>query len=603
MKNLIPWAKSDIRPLLLLGLLALIAWPLLAKSPYDLRMFTTVGIYALMALGYQFVFGHIGALSLTQGCFFGLGAYTTGILSTRYGLGGETTLVLSALVPVLVAAIVAAPVLRLQSHYFALATLGVGQVVLLLAIAWQDVTGGSNGLYGIPNFTVGSFEVPRGYGMVVLVWSLVALGALVSWLVTRGFYGAGMSVVRENPTAAQSIGLDTAAFRYATFLLSALYGGVAGAMYAHSIHVVSIDTLEFPVMVSCLTIAVVGGRTRIAGAILGAVLVVNLPEWFRASAKYYLIAYGIVLLLMVIIAPDGVIGFLQGMRERLLGRVPPALPANVTAEPLPAAPRSATTDADGDTLLEVVSVGKRFGGLKALDGVTLTVRKGEIVGLIGANGSGKSTLLNVTTGIYRADAGSVRLHGEDITRMSAHRIARRGVARTFQNLNLVDDMSVLDNVAIARFGFEQAGLRRTLTAGWRDRAWSRARNHAMYLLAALGVDHVARLPAGGLAYGLKRKVEIARALALQPQLLLLDEPAAGLNESEQLDLAERLRAFASGGLSVLVIEHNMPFLLPLVDRLACLERGTVIATGTPDEVLADAHVIASYLGMPEEIAA
>lgn len=596
------WLKSDINALLLLGVAALVAWPLMMSSSYELRVFTIVGIYALLALGYQFIFGHVGALALTQGCFFGIGAYATGILSTRYGLSGEYTLLLSALIPVLLAAVIAAPVLRLESHYFALATLGIGQVMLLIAIAWQDVTGGSNGISGIPALKLLGFEFSKGYGILSAVWVCVILGAWSSWRITRGMYGAALGIARENPIAAQAIGVDTASLRYATFLLSALFAGVAGALYAHTIRVVSVEALEFSVMVACLTIAVVGGRTHIAGAILGAVLIINLPEWFRGLEKYYLIAYGLALLLTIIVAPDGLVGAVQRLRSRLFQSAPGQTmrPPQAAAAPAATAGSTGARPAAGKPLLEIQGVSKRFGGLTALDGVSLTVRAGEIFGLIGPNGSGKTTLLNVVSGIYRADSGQVLLAGTPITREASFRIARTGVARTFQNINLVDDMSVVDNVAVARFGIERAGLAQAFFTRRMDQAWERSRSHAMHLLRALGCEGVAMQPAGGLAYGIKRKVEIARALALEPTLLLLDEPAAGLNEAEQLDLAARLRNFAGNGLSVLVIEHNMPFLLPLVDRLACLDRGALIASGSADEVRSDARVISAYLGSEQE---
>jgi branched-chain amino acid transport system permease protein len=594
MNTSLTWASKGIRPLLILGILGLVIWASSISSAYQMRLFTIVGIYALLALGFQFIFGHAGALALTQGSFFGVGAYVTGILSVRYGWGAEYTLFLSILLPVMLAAVVAAPVLRLESHYFALATLGIGQVLLLVAIGWQDLTGGSNGLSGIAGLTIFGIEIKKGQGIMLAVWGCVAVGALLSWRITRGLYGAALQIARENPVAAQAIGIDTARLRYATFLLSSLFAGLAGALYAHTIRVVSVEVLEFPIMVACLTIAVLGGRTHVAGAILGAVLIVNLPEWFRALEKYYLIAYGVALLAAVIVAPYGLIGLLEQWRAKLF-------PERASTPQLAIAlPAKAVATAQSGPLLDVQDIRKRFGGLKALDGVSLKVAHGEILGLIGPNGSGKTTLLNVITGIYRSDRGSVRLNDTAIHDKASYVIASSGVARTFQNINLVDDMTVLDNIAVARYGFEKSGLLQAAGAGWQQPAWQRARGNAAYLLEALGIAHTAQSHAGGLAYGIKRKVEIARALALEPTLLLLDEPAAGLNENEQLDLADRLRAFAKTGLSILVIEHNMPFLMPLAERMVCLDHGVVIAEGTPAEIRANPLVIAAYLGAPED---
>jgi len=591
------WSISGVRPLLILGGVLLAAWPMLMSSAYELRIFTIVGIYALLALGYQFIFGHSGALALTQGSFFGVGAYVTAVLSVKFALGGELTVLLSMALPIALAALIAAPVLRLESHYFALATLGVGQVLVLVAVAWQELTGGANGLSGIPGLTLFGFEVKKGYAIMAAVWACVAAGAFLSWRITRGLYGAALHISRENPIAALSVGIDTAKLRYAMFLLSAMFAGLAGALYAHTIRVVSPEALEFPIMVACLTITVVGGRTHIAGAILGAILIVNLPEWFRAMDKYYLIAYGVTLLAMIIAAPYGLIGLLEQWRAKLWPEAPRRMPKAV-----PLLSLRATGPAFGP-LLEIRDVHKRFGGLRALNGITLTVARGEIFGLIGPNGSGKTTLLNVITGIYRADSGSVSLDGAAIHALPSFAIAQSGIARTFQNINLVDEMSVLDNVAVARYGLENAGLGQTVAAGWSDPAWQRARSQAMSLLDALGVQSVAQSAAGTLAHGLKRKVEVARALALEPKLLLLDEPAAGLNETEQVDLADRLRSFARSGLAILVIEHNMPFLMPLAERMACLDHGDLIAVGAPADIRVDPLVVEAYLGLPEKTSA
>jgi branched-chain amino acid transport system permease protein len=575
------WLRGGIRLPLLIGAALLIGYALLFGSPYHVRLLTVSGIYALMVLGYQFIFGQAGALALTQGAFFGLGAYVTAILGSRLGADFAVTFPLSIALPAVVAALIAVPVLRLESHYFALATLGVSQVLLLVAIKWEALTGGANGLTGVPGIVLFGAALPRGWPMLLVVWSLVALGAALAWRVTRGLTGRAFHLMRENGLAAQSIGLDTGRLRLLALVLSAAYGGAAGALYAHTLRIVSTEILEFPVMVACLTMTVIGGRTRIAGAILGAVLLIHLPEWLRVLDRLYLIAYGALLLLMIIVAPFGLIGALERWRARL---APEKLPS---APPPRALPPSASPSAVSP-LLAVRAVAKRFGGVQALSGVELAVEPGEIVGLIGPNGSGKTTLVNVITGVYRADEGAIVLAGRDITGLAVHDIACAGIARTFQNLNLVDDMTVLDSVAVAR---------------WRDRDLTRARGHAMTLLEELDLGDVAMLPCGGLAQGLRRRIEIARALALAPRLLLLDEPAAGLNPSEQRDLAARLRRLAGGGLSLLVIEHNMPFLMPLVSRMVCLDQGQLIASGTPAEIRRNARVIEAYLGTPEAGAA
>ena len=582
---------SGIRLPLLAGFALLLAWPLVFGTSYDLRVFTLAGVYALLTLGFQFIFGHAGALALTQGTFFGVGAYITALLALNLGWGFEATLPLAIAGPVLLALVVAAPVLRLESHYFALATLGIGQVMLLVAVQWQSVTGGANGLPGVPGIVLFGWTVPRGLPLAAFVWGFVAIGALLAWRLTRGLLGRAYTVMRENDIAAMSLGLDIWHLRFVAFLLSAVYAGAAGALYVHTIRVISPEVLEFHVMVAVLTMAVVGGRTGIAGAIVGAFLLVHLPEWFRFLDKYYLIAYGAVLLAMIIVAPWGLVGGLERLRARIFPEAPPRAP-----QPVPLVTGGRATG--GGPLLEIRDIAIAFGGVRALDGVSLLLERGEIFGLIGPNGSGKTTLVNCVTRIYTPQSGAIAFAGEDVTRLAPYEVARRGIARTFQSVNLVDDLTALDNVAVARAGLERSGVRRALG----DDGLRRARAHAMGLLERLDVAQVAMQPCGGLAYGLKRRVEIARALALEPQLLLLDEPAAGLNAAEQADLAVRLRTFARDGLTLLVIEHNMPFLMPLAGRMACLDYGRLIASGTPAEIRAHPRVIEAYLGTAQEAA-
>jgi branched-chain amino acid transport system permease protein len=555
-----------------LALIALgyVATVLPHASDYALSVLSVAGVYALLALGYSFIFGHAGALSLAQGTFLGLGAYVSGILAVRYGVAFDAALPASIGLPVLLALLVAIPVLRLQTHYFALATLLIGQIALLVATQWEDVTGGANGLSGIPPPSLFGHAVDGRLAQLVLIWSLVAAGALFAWRAVRGRLGDAYAIARIHPAAARASGIDTGLLRLIAFLLSAAYAGLAGSLYVHAIGVLSPDVLGFPVMVTCLTIAVVGSRRRVAGAIAGAVFIIELPEWARFLRDDYLLAFGCILLLVVVALPGGIVE----TAERLLARLwaPPA-------EPLPAPTAIPLAQPRSGTLLEIDGLSRRFGGVRALDGVSLSIQAGEVLGLIGPNGSGKTTLLNVVTGIYPSDAGRIRLDGRDIAAMAPHGIARLGIARTFQTAVLVPELSALDNVAVARRGGRAAG-----------------RSAAVYLLDRVGAAVHAMSPAAALPPGVARLVEIARALALTPRLLLLDEPAAGLTETEQAALARRLRAVAAEGVAILVIEHNMPFLAPLADRMICLDQGRVIAAGTPAEVQGDARVIEAYLG-------
>ncbi len=384
------WLGRDVNALLLGGALALAAWPFLFGDPYALRLLTLAGIYAIAAIGWQFVFGHAGALSLAQGTFFGIGAYVAGILSLRAGLGFELTLPAAMLAAGMLAALVALPVLRLESHYFALATLGVGQVVLLLAVNWESVTGGANGLAGVPALTLFGDVLGRGWPLLLLVWGLVAVAALIARRVTGGLAGARLRLMREQPMAAMAVGVDTRRQRLHALLLSAVFAAAAGALQVHTVRVVSPEVLEFHVMVALLAITVIGGRTSVAGAILGAVLLVHLPEWFRPLEKYYLLAYGAALMVTIVAAPWGIMGTVRALRRRLVPEAPPPLP---TARQVSGVCPAGT--------LEIRGLVRHFGGVRAVDGIDLDIPPGQAVGIVGANGSGKSTLVNLVAGAER----------------------------------------------------------------------------------------------------------------------------------------------------------------------------------------------------------
>ena len=566
---------TGIRLPLLIGAALIVVYAVALGSPYHVRLLTLAGIYALLAIGYHVVFGLAGALSLTQGAFFGLGGYVTAILAGRLGWDATATFPLSIALPVVVAAVIAVPVLHLDSHYFALATLGIGQVLLLVAIKWESLTGGSNGLTGVPGIALAGVSVPSGWPLLVVVWGLVALGAGLAWWLARGLTGRAFHLMRAQKLAAQAIGLDVGRLRLIALLVSAGYAGAAGALQVHTMRLVSTEILEFPVMVACLAMTVVGGRTRISGAILGALLLVHLPEWLRGLDRFYLIGYGALLLATIVAAPFGLTGALERLRARWFPEPAALAPPSIA---VPAA-RAVRTDAP---LLVVHGLAKAFGGVRALASVDLAVAPGEIVGLIGPNGSGKTTLLNLVTGVERPDAGTVALDGRPIGGLAVTTIARAGVARSFQTPALADDMSVLDAVAVARR---------------HDRGLRIARGRAMALLGRLGLAEHALQPCARLAPAQRRRVELARALATSPRLLLLDEPAAGLGAAEQRDLALRLRDLAhADGIGLLVIEHDIGFLSALADRLVCLVEGSVIAAGTPASVRADPRVREAYLG-------
>ncbi len=595
---IVQWLGAGVNLPLLLVAVGLAIHTLAFGNPYSYYVMAIAGCYALLVIGFQFIFGHAGAVSLAQAAFFGIGAYVSGLLGLNLGWNFQITLPLAILLPAILAVVVATPVLKLEEHYFALATMGLGLVALLIATQWVSLTGGMNGLAGVPDFVLFGFDISQRLHKLIFVWCIVALGALLAFQIMRGLYGLQYRIARENSTAAMSVGVNVSVLRFTAFVLSAGYAGAAGALMAHSIRVVSPQNLEFSVMITCLTITVIGGRVSVAGGIIAAVILVHLPEWFRVLQDYRLITYGAVALLMVVVAPEGLVGVLASLRQRLLPEGPPPPPA----PRLHSVRTSKAPSDDPAPLLVVQAMSKAFGGLHAINNVSMDIRRGEVFGLIGPNGSGKTTLINLISGAYVPDRGKVVLAGEDITELPPYAIAQRGLGRTFQTVNLIGDMTALDNVAVARARIMQANLLRAVSTIGTDDNLERAREHAMFLLESIGAAQAAGQRCDSLPYGVKRRVEIARALALEPHLVLLDEPAAGLNEAEQVELGSRLEKLASGGIALLIIEHNMRFLLPLAHRMMCLDHGEVIARGTPDVITSHPKVIEAYLGKEEELA-
>lgn len=566
-------------PLSILSLAA-VTTVVVAGDSYAVRLATLAATQALLVLGYQLVFGHAGALSLAQGALFGLGAYVAALLSLHAPWGVSLTLPAAALSAMLVAALVGAIVLRLETHYFALATLAVAQLIHLVAVNWETLTGGANGLPGVPAISLAGMTMARGWPMLLLAWSLFAIAAWVVARVMAGLSGLALDLAREHPQAAQSVGIDVAALRFTAFVAGAGLAGLAGGLHAHVVGVVSPDVADMPVMVGCLIATVIGGRRAVVGAALGAILLTHAPEWFRFLENRHLIAFGLLALAMVIVAPDGLADLLAMMRRRLWP-LPERASNAVLAPPAGVARRTAA--------LRVEHVSKAFGGVHALDDVTIVLAPGEAVGVIGPNGSGKTTLLNVITGVLPADQGDVRLGTESLRRRPAFAIARLGVARTFQQAELSAATSALDAVATAAFARSPRPARDV------------ARAEARHWLMRVGVADSAALRCSALPAGRRRLVEVARAFMARPRILVLDEPGAGLSRAERIELARRLRTLRGGGTTVLVVDHDIDFLAACVDRLICLERGRIIADGPIATVRRDPHVRQAYFGRDEAV--
>jgi branched-chain amino acid transport system permease protein len=587
--------------------LLLVVFPLLAPETV-----VNVGVYALIygiaAIGLTLLMGLAGQVSLGQAAFFAVGAYGQALLVTRY----QVPMVVAALVAVglamLVALLVGVPLLRLRGHYLALATLGLGIIVTVVATE-SDYLGATSGLYGIgkPEFGGRRYDSPAEYFW--LLSPVVFLALLVARNIVAGRVGRALGAVNDSEVAAECLGVNTYRLRLQVFVVSAGYAGLAGVAFVHWIGVVNPNAANFPLSVEFLLMSVLGGLGSVWGAIVGAFAVELLDEGLRsliptllpgAVGEVQLIGFGVVLTAVILFVPGGIHGMWRSMLARLR-RPAPGIGRRVVSDeddsPLLARPGR---PAPGTPLLEVRDLVRRFGGVTAVGGVSFEVRAGEIFALIGPNGAGKTTCFNMISGVLAPSEGSVWLRGERIDGRKPHVFARARATRTFQNLQIFRSTTVRGNVAVGRHLRSRAGLLRGALVLPARREERQIHQSVEETLALVGLAGDADRPAADLPFGRQRLLEIARALALEPDLLLLDEPMAGLSGGERRELARLLRRLRAGGMAVVLVEHDVEAVLALADRVAVLDDGRLIALGTPEEIRHDPAVLAAYLGVDDD---
>ncbi len=553
-------------------------------SGYLLNIVMQAATYAIGVAGLVVVLGYCGQISLAQAAFFGLGAYGVGIGATDFGLPFGVALLVGIATATAFGVVLGLASLRLGGHYLAMVTISFQQILTLVLTNWIGLTHGPDGVKSIPRPSIPWIDLQRGDHYLALC--LVALMAVTwyAWRLKTSRLGRAMQAVRDNEIAASTCGINIYVTKVLAFGISALLGGLGGGLFAGAFAYISPDQFTFGESIVLLTMALLGGVQSPFGALLGTGLLVLLPEWLRFLKTVYLAVYGAAVILIMVFLPDGLWGYVAQ-------RVRRAKPIEGAVKPLPLL--SQTGHASSEVALEITGLAKYFGGLKALDGVDIAVRRGTVHALIGPNGSGKSTFINVTTGLYRPTAGKITLAGRDVTGTAPHERTRRGLSRTYQNIRVFKGMTVLENVMV---GAERPG---------NDIAENPAEvvERALAALDFVGLRNDANRLVGTLSYGHQRYVEIARALAGSPHVLLLDEPAAGLNMTEKHEMGLLLRRLKGHGLTILIVDHDMNLVEQVADHISVLNFGRRIADGEPRHVLAHPDVIAAYLGEPRKDAA
>ena len=546
---------------------------------YVLNILMQATTFSIAVFGLSVVLGLCGQINLAQAAFFGFGAYAVGIGTADLHMSYWLCLVAGALIALAAGALLGMSTLRLGGHYLAMVTISFQEIVTLVMI--NDI-GLTHGPDGVPNIGRPElFHSSQSY-LAFCVAVLAIVGYLV-WHLPDTRLGRAMRAVRDNELAAGVNGIDVFRTKIYAFALCAALGGLAGGLFAGGFAYVSPDQFTFADSIVFLTMSLLGGVASPIGSAIGTGLLILIPEWLRflkSVPGLYLAIYGLFVILIIRFMPDGIWGFVTVAYERWRAK---------TKAPAPSAPLKLMPATDGgDFVLEVTGLSKYFGGLKAVDGVDIQVKRGSVHALIGPNGSGKTTTLNVLSGLYKATAGKIVLDGTDITNMPPHQRTAAGLGRTFQNIRLFRSMTALENVEI---GAERPGNKMIGSGG--DAALT---ERAMEALSFVGLGNRANELISSFSYGHQRLIEIARALAANPALLLLDEPAAGLNSTEKLELHELLKRIAAQGLTILIIDHDMTLVSEAAQHITVLNFGRRIADGESVAVLRHPDVVSAYLG-------
>jgi len=552
-----------------------------------------IGLYALVCLGLILLTGVGGLTSFGQAAFVGIGAYTTAWLTLNTGMSPWLTLFVGLALTAVSALIVGFITLRMSGHYLPLATIAWG-LSLYYLMGNLDALGKYDGLLGLKSLSIGSIDIGQGRLFFVLTWAILLAGAVALLNLLDSRPGRAIRSLKGGTQMAEAMGISTFRYKVTIFVIAALFASVAGWLLAHFQRTVNPSAFGLKMGIEYLFMTVVGGVGYVWGAIVGAGLIkllddylqVALPALIGTSGSYEVIVFGVALVLVLKYLPDG----LWSMVARKLPK-PPREVDWLDADDLPARSKPAM----GDLVLKVDKIRKQFGGLTAVNDISFNIHAGQIVGLIGPNGAGKSTTFNLITGVLSKTSGQVTFRGGDISALPSREISRKGMARTFQHVKMIADMTVLENVAMGAYTRGSSGVLSSMLRT-NQAEEQRLMKEAQRQLERIGMGAYLHEQAGNLAMGPQRLMEIARALCCDPALLLLDEPAAGLRHKEKQALAAVLRQLQGEGMSILLVEHDMDLVMDVCDHLVVMEFGTLLTQGTPAEIQASPAVRAAYLG-------